>query len=98
VEDEFLPLPSYFDHDLLRRLLFRWAKRFTSFEQIQRDLVERTILEIVAEFPEAADDFAIDVQLLATMRRLALQEFGILFDAPSGRASPEKASNVSEDQ
>lgn len=93
-----MPYALDFKDCLLRRILFRWAVRFTSFEQIQYDLVEKTIRETLEEFPEAADDFTIDVQLFATMRRVALQEFGIRFDDPGGRISSGKPSNMSEDQ
>ncbi len=93
-----MPYPLDFKDCLLRRILFRWAIRFTSYEQIQYELVEKTIRETLEEFPEAADDSTIDVQLFAIMRRVALQEFGIRFDDPGGRILSENFSNMSEDQ
>lgn len=88
VEDEFLPLPSDFDHDLLRRVLFRWATRFTSDERMQLHLVEKTIDEILEELPALTDDHPIDAALLARMRRVALREFGA--DAqPAEKAIPK---------
>lgn len=68
-------LTSDFDHDLLRRTLFRWAIHFTSDEQIQLHLVEKTIDEILEELPQLTDDDPIDANLFATMRRVALREF-----------------------
>lgn len=70
-----MPLPSYFDHDLLRRLLSRWASKFTADERMQSRLVEKTIREIIHDFPAAGHNSRIDVELLATLRRVALQEF-----------------------
>ena len=83
---------------LLRRWLFRWAARFTPYERIQSDLVERTISETLQEFPEAGDDSTIDVQLLATMRRLTLQEFGIQYIDTDERATSEGPSDLNDDQ
>lgn len=93
-----MPYPLDFKDCLLRRILFRWVIRFTSYEQIQYELVEKTIRETLEEFPEAADDSTIDVQLFATMRRVALQEFGIRFDDHDAPTSSEESSNMSEDQ
>ncbi len=93
-----MPYPLDFKDCLLRRILFRWAIRFTSYEQIQYELVEKTIRETLEEFPEAADDSTIDVQLLATMRRLALEEFGIQFDDHDAPTLSEQSSKMSEDQ
>lgn len=70
-----MPLLSYFDHDLLRRLLFRWAAKFTADERMQSRLVEKTIGEIIRDFPADDHDSRIDVELLATLRRVALQKF-----------------------
>lgn len=90
--------PSVYNDCLLRRLLFRWAMRFTSFEQIRSALVERTIRETLQQFPDAGDDFTIDVELLATMRRIALKEFGIPRIHAHGRASSDVPSHQNEDQ
>ncbi len=70
-----MPLPFYFDHDLLRRLLFRWAAKFTADERMQSRMVEKTISEIIQYFAAADRDSKIDVELLAALRRVALQEF-----------------------
>ncbi|WP_157951617.1 hypothetical protein [Agrobacterium pusense] len=42
---------------------------------MQSRLVEKTISEIIQGFPAADQDAKIDVELLATLRRVALQEF-----------------------
>lgn len=77
VEDGLVLRPSNFQYCLLRRLLFRWATRFTSDERIQTHLVERTIDEILLEFPTAEDASQIDVELLTVMRRVALDIFRV---------------------
>jgi predicted nucleic acid-binding protein len=68
--------PSNFHDCVLRRLLFRWAARFTSDERTQNRLVEKTIADILRVFPITDDDAKIDVELLATLRRVAFEEFG----------------------
>ena len=60
---------------MLRRILVRWAARFTSDESLQVYLVEKTISEILREFPVADDSSSIEVELLATMRRALLRKF-----------------------
>lgn len=75
VEDGCVPQPSDHNDSLLRRVLSRWAARFTSDERIQAHLVEKTISEILLEFPTADDASPIDVVLLATMRRVLLRDF-----------------------
>jgi hypothetical protein len=75
VEDGRVPQPSDHNDSLLRRVLSRWAARFTSDERIQAHLVEKTISEILLEFPTADDASPIDVVLLATMRRVLLRDF-----------------------
>jgi hypothetical protein len=75
VEDGRVPHPSDHNDSLLRRVLSRWAARFTSDERIQAYLVEKTISEILLEFPTADDASPIDVVLLATMRRVLLRDF-----------------------
>ncbi|EKJ95121.1 hypothetical protein C241_15223 [Bradyrhizobium lupini HPC(L)] len=70
-----MPKPSNFQECPLRRLLFRWAARFTADERMQSRLVEKTIGEIIREFPGADHDSRIDVELLATLRGVALREF-----------------------
>lgn len=67
--------PSIFQECPLRRLLFRWAARFTADERMQSRLVEKTIGEIIRDFPGADHDSRIDVELLATLRGVALREF-----------------------
>ncbi|UXT93057.1 hypothetical protein [Agrobacterium pusense] len=67
--------PSDYNDPLLRCVLSRWAGRFTSDERIQAHLVEKTISEILVEFPTADDTSPIDVVLLATMRRVLLRDF-----------------------
>jgi len=42
---------------------------------MQSRLVEKTIGEIIRDFPAADHDSRIDVELLATLRGVALQEF-----------------------
>lgn len=71
------PQPSKQNDCPLRRLLTRWAARFTSCEQIQADLVNRTISEILMDFPTADDASPIDVELFATMRRVLIRDFGV---------------------
>jgi hypothetical protein len=85
VEDGYVPKPSNFPGCPLRRLLFRWAARFTADERMQSRLVEKTIGEIIRDFPAADHDSRIDVELLATLRGVALQEF-------STRPRPERRS------
>lgn len=75
VEDGRVPKPTNFHDCPLRRLLFRWAARFTADERMQSRLVEKTIGEIIRDFPGADHDSRIDVELLATLRGVALQEF-----------------------
>ncbi|ANV26160.1 hypothetical protein BA939_19575 [Rhizobium sp. S41] len=75
MEDGYVPKPSNFPDCPLRRLLFRWAARFTADERVQSRLVEKTIGEIIRDFPAADHDSRIDVELLATLRRVAFQEF-----------------------
>ncbi|MBB2908517.1 hypothetical protein FHR76_004932 [Rhizobium sp. RAS22] len=70
-----MPQPSDHYNSLLRRVLSRWAARFTSDERIQAHLVEKTISEILLDFPTADDASPIDVVLLATMRRVLLRHF-----------------------
>lgn len=72
-----MPQPSKQNDSLLRRVLTRWATRFTSDEQIQAHLVDRTISEILVEFPTADDASPIDVELFATMRRILIRDFGV---------------------
>lgn len=98
MEDEFLPLPSDFDHDLLRRVLFRWAMRFTSNERIRVDLVEKTIDEILEELPALTDDQPIDADLLAKMRRVALREFRVHDQLPEEVHRERESDSLSEDQ
>ncbi len=86
VEDGRVSHPTIFSHCLLRRILVRWAARFTSDEALQIHLVEKTISEILREFPVADDDSSIDVELLATMRRVLLREFGVAGVDTSGPA------------
>jgi len=80
-----VPKPSNIDDDLLRRLLARFAVKFTANEKVQNHLVEKTISQVLQEFPEASDDQKIDVELLASMRRIVFEEYGI---CPS--PAPEK--------
>ena len=70
-----MPKPSNFPDCPLRRLLFRWAARFTAEERVQSRLVEKTIGEIIRDFPAADHDSRIDVELLATLRGVVLHEF-----------------------
>ncbi|MFK3852364.1 hypothetical protein ACI2J5_22930 [Agrobacterium pusense] len=81
-----MPQPSDHYNSLLRRVLSRWAARFTSDERIQAHLVEKTISEILLEFPTADDASPIDVVLLATMRRVLLRDFHL-------RLAPESPSD-----
>ncbi|QCM13741.1 hypothetical protein CFBP6625_25355 (plasmid) [Agrobacterium tumefaciens] len=69
-------LPSDFDQDLLRRVLSRWASKFTADEKIQNLLVEKTITQVLRDFPESSDDHTIDIELLASMRRIVFEEYG----------------------
>lgn len=77
VKDKCVPNPSQQNDSLLRRLLTRWAAHFTSDVQIQAHLVDRTISEILVEFPTADDASPIDVELFATMRRVLIRDFGV---------------------
>lgn len=52
---------------------------------MQSRLVEKTIGEIIRDFPAADHDSRIDLELLATLRGVALQEF-------STRPRPERRS------
>ncbi|WP_158523305.1 MULTISPECIES: hypothetical protein [Agrobacterium] len=46
--------------------------------------MEKTISEILREFPVIDDTSPIDVELFSTMRRVMLREFGVQgLDAPS---------------
>ncbi len=72
--------PSNFEYCLLRRILVRWAARFTSDETLQAKLVEKTIRKTLQDFLLKDDGAAIDLELLATMRRSALCEFGVKRD------------------
>ncbi len=65
---------------LLPRILVRWAARFTSDETLQAKLVEKAIRKTLQDFLLKNDGAAIDLELLATMRRLALCEFGVKRD------------------
>lgn len=98
VEDGCVPRPSTYNDCLLRRVLFRWAMRFTSYEQTQSELVERTIRETLQMFPDVSDDLTIDVALLATMRRIALKEFGIAHSHAHGRSLSDDSSHQNDDQ
>lgn len=71
-----MPLPSNSDDDLLRRVLSRWASKFTADEKAQNQLVEKTITQVLRDFPEASDDHTIDIELLASMRRIVFEEYG----------------------
>ncbi|MBA8801047.1 hypothetical protein FHW77_004802 [Agrobacterium sp. RC10-4-1] len=75
-----MPLPSDFAHDLLRRVLFRWATRFTLNERMQLYLVEKTIDEMLEDLPELTDDHQIDADLLAKKRGVALREFRFMIN------------------
>lgn len=84
VEDGRVPQPEISRHCLLRSILIRWATRFTPNEALQVHLVEKTISEILREFPVIDDTSPIDVELFSTMRRVMLREFGVQgLDAPS---------------
>lgn len=72
-----MPQPSKQNDSLLRRVLARWATRFTSDARTQAHLVDRTISEILVEFPTADDASPIDVELFATMRRVLMRDFGV---------------------
>ncbi|OOO23202.1 hypothetical protein BTE56_03760 [Agrobacterium pusense] len=52
---------------------------------MQSRLVEKTIGEVIRDFPGADHDTRIDVELLATLRGVALREF-------STRPRPERRS------
>ena len=65
------------DNCLLRRTLMRWAVLFTSHDGLRVKLVEDTINHTLRRFPVQDDEFAIDVELFATMRRVFLREFSI---------------------
>ncbi len=88
-----MPQQLIHNDSVLRRVLARWAARFTPDEHIQGRLVENTILEILRRFPEADDDCTIDVQLLATMRQVLLREFGVHPAAANKGSSEESCSD-----
>ncbi|RVT80234.1 hypothetical protein EM858_04360 [Agrobacterium sp. CNPSo 2736] len=87
-----MPQPSTFNDCLLRRVLYRWAAKFTPDEQFRAHLVEMTIVETLREFPEADDNCTIDIQLLATMRQVLLRELGV-HPVADGRPSEESRSD-----
>jgi hypothetical protein len=95
VEDGRVPQPSDHNDSLLRRVLSRWAARFTSDERIQAHLVEKTISEILLEFPTADDASPIDVVLLATMRRVLLRDFQL---RPATESPSEELPTRIDDQ
>ncbi|EKJ97191.1 hypothetical protein C241_02784 [Bradyrhizobium lupini HPC(L)] len=72
-----MPKPPNFNDDLLRRVLSRWAVKFTANEKVQNHLVEKTITQVLQDFPEASDDQTIDIELLASMRRIVFEEYGV---------------------
>ncbi len=92
-----MPQPSNRNDSLLRRVLSRWATRFTSDERIQSHPVEQTISEILLEFPTADDASPIDVKLLAKMRRVLLRDFCVE-PATADEHSTEKSTAPIDDQ
>ena len=83
--------PSNFEYCLLRRILVRWAARFTSDETLQAKLVEKTIRKTLQDFLLKDDGAAIDLELLAVKtangRSLKIK------DVPrESRAQPEPKS------
>ena len=86
-----MPKPSNFHDCLLRRLLFRWAARFTADERMQSRLVEKTISEFIQVLPAADHDSRIDVELLAALRRVAVREF-----SAHPRASFERRAAINQ--
>lgn len=93
-----MPFPSGFKDCLLRRILTRWAIRFTPDEALQVHLTEKTITETLRKFPSKDDDAAIDAELFATMRRLALEEFGMIHGAPKYPTNGETSQTMKSDQ
>jgi len=87
-----VPQPTNYNHCLLRRVLARWATRFTSNEALQAHLVEKTISEVLREFPAIANESSIDVELLGMMRRVVLLEFRVL-EVSGYRSAADKRSN-----
>lgn len=86
-----MPKPSQSNDDLLRRVLARFAVKFTANEKVQNHLVEKTISQVLQEFPEASDDQTIDVELLASMRRIVFEEYGIC-PSPASEKKTDGAS------
>ncbi|MDS7594661.1 hypothetical protein [Agrobacterium tumefaciens] len=83
--------PAYTEACPLRTLLLPWAMRFTSSEELQIKLVEATIAETLEAFPTSNDEIEIDFQLIATMRHVALVEFGLSNVSP-GRKSRSRVA------
>ncbi len=93
-----VPQPTNYNHCLLRRVLARWATRFTPNEALQAHLVEKTISEALREFPAIADESSIDVELLGMMRRVVLLEFGVREVNGHRSAADTRSNSPNNDQ
>lgn len=69
--------PSKVDVLPLPHLLEDWATQFTSSPDIRRRLVELTTSKAIDAVPDLIDDDEIERRMLAIMRSIALDEFGL---------------------
>ncbi|MGP4666744.1 hypothetical protein [Agrobacterium pusense] len=78
-----MPQPVHIEGCLLQRTLGKWAACFTPHKALQLKLIEDTITEILENLSSQDDEFEIDVEMFAAMRRAALHEFGMAKLLPS---------------
>lgn len=87
-----MPQPTHIEGCLLQRVLGKWAACFTPHQALQAKLVEDTITETLEKLSSQDDGVEIDVELFATMRRIALREFSMANAPPKTRQRRESAS------
>jgi len=79
-----VPLELRIEGCLLHRTLGIMAARFTPHGALRAKFVDEAVTEVLRNLCERDDDFDIDMELLAAMRRVALREFGLLSDEEKG--------------